>query len=86
MTQFIIWPKVIDVKFRAAYLAKTGEKIQDNPHESEDGLSYMVGSSRVTQKQLDELKADTAITSKPDDIKTRKDLHPDGWIKKKTIE
>lgn len=86
MTHFIVWPKTIDAKFRAAYFAKTGEKIQNNPHESEDGLSYMVGSSRVTQKQLDELKADTSITTKPDDIKTRKDAHPAGWIKKKTTE
>ena len=86
MTHFITWHTTIDAKFRAAYLAKTGEKIQDNPQESEDGLSYMVGSSRVTQKQLDELKEDTAITTKPDDIKTRKDLHPAEWIEKKITE
>ena len=80
MTQFITWPKTIDEKFRAAYLAKTGEKIQDTPLESEDGLSYLVGSSRVSQEQLDELKADIAITIKPDDIKARKDSSPDGWV------
>ena len=80
MTQFITWPKTIDAKFRAAYLAKTGEKIQDNPLESEDGLSYMVGSSRVSQKQLDELKIDTKITVKIDDIVTQKDTPPVGWV------
>ncbi len=82
MTHFITWPKTIDAKFRAAYLAKTGEKIQDNLMESEDDLYYMVGSSRVTQKQLDELKVDTSITAKPDDIKTQKDVPPSGWVPK----
>ena len=82
MTQFITWLKIIDTKFRAAYLAKTEEKIQDIPLESEDGLSYMVGSSRVTQKQLDELKSDTNITENPDDISTRKNLPPVGWVQK----
>ena len=77
-----MWPKTIDAKFRAAYLAKTGEKIQDNPLESEDGLSYMVGSSRVSQNQIDALKADTNITAKPDDIVTRKDIFPAGWVQK----
>ncbi len=72
MTQFITWPKTIDAKFRAAYLAKTGEKIQDNPMESADGLSYMVGSSRVSEKQLDELKVD-------EDIITNKNVAPTGW-------
>lgn len=75
MTQFITWPKTIDAKFRVAYLDKTGEKIQDTPLESEDGLSYMVGSSRVTEKQLDELKVDEEIT-------TNKDSFPVGWVTK----
>lgn len=82
MTYFIQWKKTIDAKFRAAYLTKTGEKIQDTPLESEDGLSYMVGSSRVSQKQLDELKIDPEITTKPEDIKTNKDTSPAGWIQK----
>lgn len=77
MTQFIQWEKAIDTKFRVAYLAKTGEKIQDTPLESEDGLSYMVGSSRVSQKQLDELEAQADIT-----IETQKETHPAGWIQK----
>ena len=81
MTQFIIWPKTIDTKFRAAYLIKTGEKIQQNPLESEDGLSYMVGSWRVSEKYLDELKVDTDITSKPDDIKTNTEW-PVDWVTK----
>ena len=81
MTQFIQWLKKDDVKFREAYLAKTGEKIQDIPLESEDGLSYMVGSWRVSEKHLDELKADGTI-AKSGDIKTRKDIEPDGWVLK----
>lgn len=81
-----MWPKIIDAKFRVAYLAKTGEKIQDDPMESDDGLSYMVGSFRVTQKQLDELKADTNITAKPDDIATRKDISPESWVQKVEAE
>ena len=82
MTQFIMWPKSINVKFRASYLAKTGEKIQDTPLESEDDLSYMVGSSRVSEKQLDELKNDIAITTEPGAIKTRKSVYPDEWAGK----
>lgn len=82
MTHFIQWEKKIDAKFRAAYLTKTGEKIQIFPGESKDGLSYLVGSSRVTQKQLDELKADTAISANPDAIKTNKNTPPAGWITK----
>lgn len=85
MTQFITWPKTIDTKFRAAYLAKTGEKIQDTPLESEDGLSYMVGSSRCTDQHLSELKVDTEITAKADDIKTNKDAYPDGWVQKVVV-
>ena len=77
-----MWPKTIDAKFRAAYLARTGEKIQDLPPESEDGHSYMVGSSRVLQSQIDELKADTNITITPSDITVRKSLPPVGWIQK----
>lgn len=80
MIQYIMWPKTIDAKFRAAYLAKTGEKIQDDPMESEDGLSYMVGSSRVTEQQLSELKVDTDITDKLEDIKTSGNTEPKEWM------
>jgi len=76
------WLKADDAKFRAAYLAKNGEEsIQANPLESEDGLTYQAASSRVTQKQLDELKADRNI-SKEGDIKTRLGSSPDGFILK----
>ena len=85
MTQFIIWLKKDDVNFRAAYLAKTGEKIQKTPAESEDGLSYMAGSWRVSEKHLDELKADRDIST-DGDIKTQKDTPPDGWVKKVEVE
>lgn len=77
MTYFIQWKKTIDAKFRAAYLAKTGEKIQDNPMESEDGLSYMIGSSRVSENQLDELKVDV-------EINTNKNTPPVNWVFKQT--
>ena len=79
MTHFIMWPKTIDAKFRAAYLAKTGEKIQDVPLESEDGLSYMVGSSRATQTQLDSLKIVHT------DLATNADSKPAGWVLKVEI-
>ena len=82
MVQFIMWSKTIDVKFRDAYYTKTGEKIQKNPIESEDGLSYMVGSSRVSQVQLDELQSDIEITTKETDIKTRKNIEPSDWVAK----
>ena len=75
MTHFIMWPKSIDVKFRAAYFAKIEEKIQDIPLESEDGLSYMVGSSRVSENQLNELKIDA-------DIDTNKNIPPVNWVSK----
>lgn len=53
----------------------TGEKIQDTPLESEDDLSYMVGSSRVSEKQLDELKVDV-------EINTNKNTPPVNWVSK----
>jgi len=88
MTQYIMWLKEDNIKVRAAYKETTksaslpdGENIQDKPLESEDGLSYMVGSHRVTEKQLSELKADGAV-AKTGDIKTRKDSPPAGWIEK----
>jgi len=77
MTQFIQWNKTIDAAFRAAYLAKTGEKIQNTPMDSEDGLTYLVGSDRATQAQIDELKTDY-----PDDLFTSVDTPPAGWVQK----
>ncbi len=84
MTQFIQWLKKDDAKFRAAYLTKTGEKIQDKPAESEDGLSYMVGSWRATEQQLTELKADKDIAN-DGDIITRENVSPVGWVRKVEI-
>ena len=74
--QYIMWPKTIDVDLRKDYLQETGEKIQDNPLESEDGLSYMVGSSRATQPQLDSLKVTHT------DLTTNADSEPAGWVLK----
>jgi len=74
--QYIVWPKKIDADFRIDYLQETGEYIQNNPMESSDGLSYMVGSSRATQAQLDKLK--TTYT----DLVTNGGSEPAGWIPK----
>lgn len=68
-SKFITWQKTDDVKFRPWYLSVTDEHIQANPPESADGLSYMVGSSRVTDQELIELRADRTITAKTSDIK-----------------
>lgn len=83
--QFIVWLKKDDVAFRAAYLAKTGEKIAAYPQESEDGLSCMTGSWRVSEQQLDELKADTKVFTKPSDLVTNKNAAPVGWVRKAEV-
>ena len=74
MIQFITWPKTIDVKFRAAYLAETGEKIQNTPLESSDGLYYLVGSSRATSAHLANL---AAIHT---EMETNKGSEPASWV------
>lgn len=51
MTTYIIWDKENDDSFRPAYLALSGEKIQDRPQENAAQTHYMVGSSRVTPEQ-----------------------------------
>jgi len=51
---YIIWNKNINESFRISYFLEVGENIQNNPHETE--TQYMVGSSRITQKNMDELK------------------------------
>lgn len=75
MTQFIMWPKTIDEDFRVDYLAETGEKIQTHPLESDDGLSYLVGSNRATSTNLSNL----AITHT--EIETNENSPPVSWIK-----
>ena len=74
--QFIMWPKTINAAFRADYLTETGEKIQDSPLESSDDLSYLVGSDRATQAQLDNLKATHT------ELVTNPASEPAGWVKK----
>jgi hypothetical protein len=74
MTQFIMWPKTIDAAFRTAYLTETGENIQSVPLESSDGLSYMVGSDRATQAQIDNLKGTYT------ELKTGPDTPPVEWV------
>jgi len=78
--QFIMWPKTIDTAFRSDYLQEVGEYIQNTPPESEDGLSYLVGSNRATQAQLDNLK--TTYT----DLVTNEDSEPAGWVPKVETE
>lgn len=80
------WPKTINIeKLRAVYLAETGEHIQKNLMEDKDGANYLICSQRAKQGQLDKLKADRNI-SVDGDIKTRKDIAPDGWIQKEIME
>ena len=74
MTQFIIWPKTIDISFRADYLTEVGEKIQDSPLESNDDLSYLIGSSRVIQTNLDNL----AVTHT--DMDANEGSPPTAWV------
>lgn len=45
---FIRWKIEDDAGFRPAYLAETGESIQDNPPLNDAETHYMVGSSRCT--------------------------------------
>lgn len=54
MTKFVIWNRADDEAFRTAYLAVVGEEIQESPAEAGD--SYMVGSSRITAEQFEELQ------------------------------
>lgn len=65
-TTFIRWPKVVDVQFRRDYLAETGEAIQTNP--VDDGDHFWVGSSRITQAQVDKILSSYAT------VKTGKTL------------
>lgn len=53
---FIRYPKTKDAQFRERYFNMTGEKIQAEPMESEDGKHYMVGSYRVKQLQITALR------------------------------
>jgi len=77
----IMWPVADDIKFRAAYINCSGERIQDNAPISEDGKTYSVGSWRITDECLNELKADRTI-SKDGDIKTNKGNDPIEFIRK----
>lgn len=55
---FITWPVADDVSFRQKYFEKTGEEIQENPPLTADGLSYVVGSWRVTSAQISQISKD----------------------------
>lgn len=57
MTTFITWRTDQDTDFRAAYAETVGETIQDEPASSEDGLTFTVGSSRVTDEHVAILRA-----------------------------
>jgi len=51
---FLTWPKTIDTEFRAFYTANVtdGESV-GIAVESDDGVYYRLGSSRLTQAQSD---------------------------------
>lgn len=57
MTTFITWRADQDAAFRTAYAETVGETIQDEPAASEDGLTFTVGSSRVTDEHVATLRA-----------------------------
>ena len=52
-TYWITWLKSADAAFRTAYEAETGEIVQDDPKQST--FRYMVGTSRITQANIDAL-------------------------------
>jgi len=80
-TTFMMWPVECDAKFRPVYFAKTGETIADSSPLNKDETHYMAGSSRVTQKWVNELLADRAVCV-DGDIKTRKGIAPVEWAEK----
>ena len=57
MTIFITWRADQDTSFRAAYAETVWETIQDEPAASEDGLTFTVGSSRMTDEHIATLRA-----------------------------
>jgi len=79
------WPVTCDTKFRAVYFTRTGETIADSSALNEAGTHYIAGSSRVTQKWIDELLADRTVCAEGD-IKTRKGTEPADWVRKKDVE
>lgn len=61
MITFIIWNKLDDTAFRSRYFEITGEAVQDYPQE---GMTqYMIGSSRITQEQLETLQGEFLINT-----------------------
>lgn len=80
MTLYIKMPKNNPFfnNFKADYLATTGEKIQDSPAENEQGTHYLVGSSRLTQEQADEL-----VSRNPS--VTIMNSWPNGWVTKEAL-
>lgn len=49
---FIQWPKTEDRAFRTFYKENTGETIQDYPIEHLSGETFLIGTNRVSDKQL----------------------------------
>lgn len=56
MTTYILIPCAAMSAFRPRYLEITGETVQDDP--PTDGVSFLIGSSRVTPGQADILTAE----------------------------
>ena len=52
MTTYISRPISIDTVFRKAYSEVTGEQIQDDPQEAENGMRLCVASARAKDTDL----------------------------------
>lgn len=52
---YVEWSPQYDEQFRKRYFEITGEIIQEEPPQKEDG-SFIIGSSRLTDKQVEDLK------------------------------
>lgn len=76
MTIYVKIPKVDLASFKPAYLALVGETIQSQPLENTEETHYLVGSSRVTQAQIDSLVNDYP------DVSYTSDNYPQGWVTK----
>lgn len=55
MNKFIAWPLAIDATFRPAYFQIVGELVQEIPTLISENVN-IVGSSRITVEQCNELK------------------------------
>ncbi len=81
MTNYIKFPTAPNIdlnQFRADYLSITGEKIQENPLENEQGTYWLVGSSRIGKAEFNQIKALYPSVTMTDKV-------PNGWVSKTLI-